>query len=525
MAHFDLENEVNSALRMDMPLTRGPLMRWQRREQCQNSSSFNISLNGSVSSTKTPSKCLNKSLNSGAHSKTPNSKTPGSAGRKRTPSKGSKTPSAADRFIPNRSTTHIDAAHYKLCTQTQPNVEDSLMLSPSRQEYKQLMNENLNGDALQKKIISFNEKPPQAPDGYLNNLRVLYSTSKVGTTSKKTTRHIPQQPDRILDAPEILDDYYLSLIDWSAQNVLAVALGSCVYLWDASHGNITLLLQQENAGAEYVSCVNWTSDGNHLAVGLSTGIVELWDPSQQKRLRSMSGHVARVGSLSWNSHLLSSGSRSGSIHHHDVRVAQHHVGTLLGHSQEVCGLKWSPNGKQLASGGNDNILNIWQAGSGSLLTGSEPIHTFNQHQAAVKALAWCPWQHNVLASGGGTADRHIKIWNCNNGANLHSVDTNSQVCALLWSPEYKEIISGHGYTQNQLAIWKYPGMTKVAELTGHTARVLHMCLSPDGTTVVSAAADETLRLWKCFDVDAATKKNKSKSVTKDTPSSLLMHLR
>ena len=41
-------------------------------------------------------------------------------------------------------------------------------------------------------------------------------------------------------------------------------------------------------------------------------------------------------------------------------------------------------------------------------------------------------------------------------------------------------------------------MVKVAEFTGHTSRVLHMAQSPDGTTVVSAAADETLRFWRVF---------------------------
>ncbi|KAH9515360.1 ubiquitin-protein transferase activating protein [Bulinus truncatus] len=527
MAYFDLENEVNSALRMDIPITRGPLMRWQRHEQSQAaSSSLNNSVNVSLignSSVKTPCKSLNKSLSSGTLSKTPKNKTPSSGGRRKTPGNISKTPSAADRFIPSRSATEFDAAHYKLCSQ---NIsEDWSLLSPSQQEYKKLMNENLNGDVLDKKIITCNIKPPQAPEGYQNNLRVLYSTSKTGVSAKKTTRHIPQQPDRILDAPEILDDYYLSLIDWSVENVLAVALGSSVYLWHASRGNITLLLQQDNPGDEYVSCVNWTADGNHLAVGLSSGVVELWDPVQEKKLRSMAGHAARVGSLSWNSYMLSSGSRSGSIHNHDVRVAQHHVGTLVGHTQEVCGLKWSPNGKYLASGGNDNLINIWQSESGSLLTAGEPLHIFNQHQAAVKALAWCPWQHNVLASGGGTADRHIRFWNCNNGVNLSAVDTNSQVCALLWSPEYKELISGHGYTQNQLTIWKYPAMTKVTELTGHTARVLHMCLSPDGTTVVSAGADETLRLWKCFDVDESVKKTKSKAMKQESSSCLTLHLR
>ena len=75
---------------------------------------------------------------------------------------------------------------------------------------------------------------------------------------------------------------------------------------------------------------------------------------------------------------LCSGSRSGYIHHHDVRVAEHHIGTLSGHTQEVCGLKWSPDGKYLASGGNDNLLNVWQAGN------AEPHHTLTQHTAAVK---------------------------------------------------------------------------------------------------------------------------------------------
>eukprot|EP00122_Pirum_gemmata_P014520 Pgem_evm1s13537 len=42
-------------------------------------------------------------------------------------------------------------------------------------------------------------------------------------------------------------------------------------------------------------------------------------------------------------------------------------------------------------------------------------------------------------------------------------------------------------------------MTKLCDLKGHSARVLHMALSPDGQTVVSGAADETLRFWRCFE--------------------------
>ena len=79
-----------------------------------------------------------------------------------------------------------------------------------------------------------------------------------------------------------------------------------------------------------------------------------------------------------------SGCRSGAIHHHDVRVADHHVATLSRHSQEVCGLKWSPDGKFLASGGNDNLLLVWDASINTITNSNTPLHTLNQHQAAVK---------------------------------------------------------------------------------------------------------------------------------------------
>lgn len=101
--------------------------------------------------------------------------------------------------------------------------------------------------------------------------------------------------------------------------------------------------------------------------------------------------------------------------HHDVREREHLISTVNAHAQEVCGLKWSPDGQYLASGGNDNMLQIWSSIAGQRHSQTQPIYSFNQHQAAVKALAWCPWQNNVLASGGGTADRTIRFWNCNTG--------------------------------------------------------------------------------------------------------------
>lgn len=44
---------------------------------------------------------------------------------------------------------------------------------------------------------------------------------------------------------------------------------------------------------------------------------------------------------------------------------------------------------------------------------------------------------------------------------LHSLDTGSQVSSIVWNSEYKELVTGHGFTQNQLTVWKYPSLAKV----------------------------------------------------------------
>nr|XP_040247851.1 cell division cycle 20.2, cofactor of APC complex [Aegilops tauschii subsp. strangulata] len=167
----------------------------------------------------------------------------------------------------------------------------------------------------------------------------------------------------------------------------------------------------------------------------------------------------------------------GKIVNNDTRIRNHAVQTYHGHEREVCGLKWSASGQKLASGGNDNLLHIWDVSMASSAhsTGrTQWLHRLDDHLAAVKVLAWCPFQSNLLASGGGVGDRCIKFWNTHTGACLNSVNTGSQVCALLWNKNDRELLSSHGFTQNQLALWKYLSMVKMAELNGHTYPVLYM---------------------------------------------------
>lgn len=97
---------------------------------------------------------------------------------------------------------------------------------------------------------------------------------------------------------------------------------------------------EPNSDAQTPVCsVSWSDDGSYLAIGKDSGDVEIWDVEESKRMRVMGGHGARVPSLSWHGHVLSSGCRDGSIHQHDVRVARHKVMELQGHTAEVsrCG--------------------------------------------------------------------------------------------------------------------------------------------------------------------------------------------
>lgn len=304
-------------------------------------------------------------------------------------------------------------------------------------------------------------------------------------------RKIAKVPFKVLDAPQLMDDFYVNLLDWSSSNVLGVGLGSAVYLWNAQTSKVTKLV--DYAAEDKVTSISWSQKGVHLAIGTDRGEVQIWDVTAGRKLRTMTGHQGRVGAVAWNGYWLATGSRDHQILMRDVRIAEHYTDTLSAHRQEVCGLKWSFEENQLASGGNDNKLMVWNSGNFRA-----PAIKFSDHQAAVKAIAWSPHQHGLLASGGGTADRCIRFWNTLNASCVNVVDSGSQVCNIAWSKTTNELVSTHGYSLNQVVVWKYPSMTKIATLSGHTFRVLYLAMSPDGQTVVTGAGDETLRFWSLF---------------------------
>ncbi len=81
--------------------------------------------------------------------------------------------------------------------------------------------------------------------------------------------------------------------------------------------------------------------------------------------------------------ILSTGSRDRTILHRDVRSPQQCLTKHVGHKQEVCSLRWNSDTNQLASGGNDNKIFIWDG------LGDRWLHRWGEqeggHKAAVKA--------------------------------------------------------------------------------------------------------------------------------------------
>jgi cell division cycle protein 20 (cofactor of APC complex) len=292
-----------------------------------------------------------------------------------------------DRFIPKRSAMDLDVSHYNMMgngADSENMSGNNVNASPAKEAYNSKLAQTLMEGNPTSKVLAFKNKAKPA-DVHESSLRVLYTQNReAGFQPKKYTRHIPQAPERILDAPELNDDYYLNLLDWSSTNVLGVALGDSIYLWNASDGTIQQLMQTQNEGTS-VTSLSWIGQGNYMAVGTSDHKVQIWDVEKLKQVRQMDGHKGRVSSLAWNGPMLSSAGKDSTIVHHDVRQQQHKVGQLRGHTQEVCGLKWSPHGNFLASGGNDNLVNIWddRYTSSAHNACETSLHRLDAHQAAV----------------------------------------------------------------------------------------------------------------------------------------------
>ncbi|XJO73248.1 hypothetical protein BDV3_004258 [Batrachochytrium dendrobatidis] len=346
--------------------------------------------------------------------------------------------------------------------------------------------------------------------------------------SLQKRRTLPLNPERVLDAPEVLDDYYIDVLSWSHLGPLIIGLNDMCYLWNQTEEAVAMIYQA--CFPDYISCCSFSPQGHQAVVGTSCGKLLLFDVRRADTLTSPASggrdltrlnqlesntltisianstplhplqshsHAPGISALRWidaNTYII--GDTHGDLHVWDIRH-QRTTPTITAsgfHLDRVVGIATHWDEHTIATGGNGHLVNLWD-----MRQLERPSRVLKHHTSAVRALQFCPWERNVLATGGGLQDGKLCIIDTDDGTCTSTIETDTQVCQIVWSKHYRELISLHDLDKDQMVLWRYPSMEQVGMLPGHTgARPLYVALSPDGQTVATMAGDETIKFWKCF---------------------------
>lgn len=144
-------------------------------------------------------------------------------------------------------------------------------------------------------------------------------------------------------------------------------------------------------------------------------------------------------------------------------------------------------------------MSIWE------LSGGQQTAKFKiKHNSAVKALAFCPWQPSLLATGGGTYDKTIRFWHCHSGTLIHSQNLHGQITGIVWSEQYRQICVTIGFGKRQsspyVGVYSYPQLQLLAQVPHMPGvRALSVAPSCDRTSIVIASSDQTVRFYQIWD--------------------------
>ena len=296
----------------------------------------------------------------------------------------------SDRFIPLREIDHSqkDLHPYDSLTQkTDELIAEALAADPS---LGVLTDRELNIEKLSQLALTQHKRTSFLIEKIIPKKRKLFKYSRPlrrledqdtfldnnegymrQLWSQKKKYKVKNKPVKILEAPGLIDDYYLNLVVWGQSNIIGVGLEDCVYFYlfnknkvvkhfDCSELEISSDRGYSADSWPYICSMSFDSSGKSLAIADSAGRLALTDVHTNQVISHSTIHNARISSLHWQNNMLVSGSRDSCVNLFDTRRSlKAPIHSFLGHYQEICGLKLSPDDKFIASGGNDNECMLW----------------------------------------------------------------------------------------------------------------------------------------------------------------------
>ena len=161
------------------------------------------------------------------------------------------------------------------------------------------------------------------------------------------------------------------------------------------------------------------------------------------------------------------------------------IGLFLGYSRAVNAVALSANGRQALTGGQDNMLRLWDIPTGLLL------RTLDAQANRISAATFFPDGQQILSGGG---DNLVRVWAVASGQTVKAMEGHTgEVLSVAVSPDGKRALSGSA--DNTVKLWDVENGVLLRTFEGHSDEVLSVAFSSDGKKILSASKDKTLKLW------------------------------
>jgi hypothetical protein len=246
---------------------------------------------------------------------------------------------------------------------------------------------------------------------------------------------------------------------WSpgGQRVVTSAAKQVLFL-DARTG--AALAEARHAHDASVTSLAWSSHGGHPVVsGSLDRRAIVWDTQVYQPLTVFRRHTTPIEAIACMTRdaIVASASQGGVVRLWQLETAQEVHGFYQGAQFRLHAIAWAPIGMQLTVGGDDGSILVWSnplfcqqsVAVQAEMQCADPPQQFRAHTAAVRALAWSP-DGRFLATGGD--DGLLAIWDAAAGFSLLSTSQpDAPVLALAWAPDQRYLATGSG---RAVMIWK-----------------------------------------------------------------------